>query len=57
MLSFIYIFVHAQVAEILSTDPFVKFEKTATTLVRSENLTAEDKVALGTIKRYGTHGS
>ena len=32
---------------------FADFEQIATVLVRSEALSQEDKVALGTIKRYG----
>ena len=36
---------------------FRKFEGTALVLVRSDRLTAEDKVALGTIKRFGECGS
>lgn len=41
-----------QVASVLASKPFVELEATFLTLVRS-NLTAEDKVALGTIKRFG----
>jgi len=41
------------VAAILSTKPFLRFDQTANVLVRSDSISAEDKVALGTIKRYG----
>jgi hypothetical protein len=41
------------VASTLGSEPFVKLEGTFLTLVRSGGLTAEDKVALGTIKRFG----
>lgn len=41
------------VAKILSSSPYETFEKAATVIVRSDKLTAEDKVTLGTIKRYG----
>ena len=39
--------------KLLSDPLFVQFDKTAGVLVRSDELTADDKVALGTIKRYG----
>jgi hypothetical protein len=41
------------IGDLLSTPAFQKFESAATVLVRSEALSADDKVALGTIKRYG----
>lgn len=41
------------VAAILSSRDFVDFDKIANVLVRSDEVSAEDKVALGTIKRYG----
>ena len=41
------------VATILSSKAFVEFDATANVLVRSDSVSAEDKVALGTIKRYG----
>jgi hypothetical protein len=44
---------HGQIGDILSLPLFRNFEATAITLVRSERLSAEDKVALGTIKRFG----
>lgn len=43
---------NTQVAKTLGSKPFQELESTFLTLVRS-NLTAEDKVALGTIKRFG----
>lgn len=45
-----------QIGDILSLPLFRNFEATAITLVRSERLSAEDKVALGTIKRFGEQG-
>jgi hypothetical protein len=41
------------IAKIASGAEFQDFEKAATVLVRSEALSADEKVALGTIKRYG----
>ena len=41
------------IAEKLSSKPFQTFSDSCQTLVRSEVVSAEDKVALGTIKRYG----
>lgn len=41
------------VAAILSSRDFTDFDKIANVLVRSDEVSAEDKVALGTIKRYG----
>lgn len=41
------------VADILGSDKFQTLESTFLVLVRSGGLTAEDKVALGTIKRFG----
>jgi hypothetical protein len=41
------------IADILTKKEFENFEQAATTLVRSNLLTPDDKVALGTIKRYG----
>lgn len=40
-------------AKILGSKEFVGLEPTFLTLVRSADLTAEDKVSLGTIKRFG----
>ena len=48
-----YIHTYLKVGDILSQDIYRKFDTTATVLVRSDKLTAEDKVALGTIKRFG----
>jgi len=42
------------IADILASPPFLKFDEYCQTLVRSEVVSAEDKVSLGTIKRYGT---
>eukprot|EP00607_Mallomonas_marina_P001937 CAMPEP_0182427688 /NCGR_PEP_ID=MMETSP1167-20130531/18985_1 /TAXON_ID=2988 /ORGANISM="Mallomonas Sp, Strain CCMP3275" /LENGTH=210 /DNA_ID=CAMNT_0024610111 /DNA_START=106 /DNA_END=738 /DNA_ORIENTATION=+ len=42
-----------KIADMLSKEPYTSFEQSATTVVRSENLSQEDKEALGTIKRYG----
>lgn len=42
-----------KIAELLSSKPFQAFSDSCQTLVRSEAISAEDKVALGTIKRYG----
>eukprot|EP01038_Epipyxis_sp_PR26KG_P014479 gene14479-19436_t len=44
---------YQQIADLLSSNDFVNFESAASVLVRSDGLTAEDKIALGTIKRYG----
>lgn len=41
------------IGDMLSTPSFQKFESAATVLVRSDAISADDKVALGTIKRYG----
>lgn len=41
------------IGDLLSTKPYMKFEDAATTLVRSDAVSAEDKQSLGTIKRYG----
>jgi hypothetical protein len=41
------------IGKLLSAAEFQDFEKAATVLVRSEALSADEKVALGTIKRYG----
>lgn len=41
------------IGDLLSTKPYMKFEEAATTLVRSDSVSAEDKQSLGTIKRYG----
>lgn len=40
-------------AKILGSKQFMGLESTFLTLVRSSDLTAEDKVSLGTIKRFG----
>lgn len=40
-------------AKILGSKKFMGLESTFLTLVRSSDLTAEDKVSLGTIKRFG----
>lgn len=42
-----------KVGEVFGGKEFADFEQIATVLVRSEALSQEDKVALGTIKRYG----
>ena len=44
---------YEKIANILSNPPFTVFENAATILVRSDLITPEDKVSLGTIKRYG----
>mmetsp|Transcript_7987 Transcript_7987/g.13270 ORF Transcript_7987/g.13270 Transcript_7987/m.13270 type:complete len:226 (+) Transcript_7987:33-710(+) len=44
---------YAEIGKLLSAQEFQDFEKAATVLVRSDALTADEKVALGTIKRYG----
>ncbi|GAB5037648.1 Hypothetical protein NocV09_09400100 [Nannochloropsis oceanica] len=41
------------VKTLLSRPEFKNFDSTATTLVRSDLLTAEDKTSLGTIRRFG----
>ena len=41
------------VGEILSRREYQEFEKAASVLVRSDELTADEKITLGTIKRYG----
>lgn len=41
------------VAGILNDRLFTDFDKIASVLVRSDDISAEDKIALGTIKRYG----
>lgn len=43
----------SKVAEILSRNEYSDFENIATLIVRSDALTQDEKVALGTIKRYG----
>ena len=42
-----------EVGRLLSGKEFLDFEKAATVLVRSDALNADEKVSLGTIKRYG----
>ena len=42
-----------KVAEILARDEYSDFDNIATLIVRSDALTQDEKVALGTIKRYG----
>ena len=42
-----------EIGRILSGSEYQEFEKAATILVRSDLLTADEKVSLGTIKRYG----
>lgn len=41
------------VGSLIEDKIFSDFDKTASVLVRSDKITAEDKTALGTIKRYG----
>lgn len=43
-----------KIGKILGEKCFTGFSDTAYILTKSEVVTAEDKVALGTIKRYGT---
>jgi hypothetical protein len=42
-----------EMGRLLSGKEFLEFEKAATVLVRSDALNADEKVSLGTIKRYG----
>jgi hypothetical protein len=42
-----------QVAEVFGRQEYTNFDEIATKIVRSDALSQEDKVALGTIKRYG----
>ena len=42
------------IVDTLASPPFQKFDEYCQTLVRSDAVSAEDKVSLGTIKRYGT---
>lgn len=42
-----------KMADTLSAPPFTTFQKNADVLVGCDSITAEDKKALGTIKRYG----
>ena len=42
------------IANILNTPAFATLENSFTTLVRSDAISSEDKISLGTIKRYGT---
>lgn len=44
---------YQKIGDILSDKPFTNFDTLMNTLVRSQELSAEDKVYLGTIKRYG----
>lgn len=44
---------YAEVARIMGSPEYRNFESAATILVRSDELTADEKVSLGTIKRYG----
>lgn len=44
---------YQKIGDILSNSIFQTFENAATILVRSDALSSEDKIALGTIKRYG----
>lgn len=41
------------VGKLMASNDFQNFENAATILVRSDQLTADEKVSLGTIKRYG----
>jgi hypothetical protein len=41
------------IAELFGKEEFADFDNIATQIVRSDSLSQEDKVALGTIKRYG----
>jgi hypothetical protein len=43
----------ATIAKLINAQCFLQIEDAFTTLVRSDAVTAEDKVSLGTIKRYG----
>jgi len=42
-----------EISALFDTKPFLQFENACTLLTRSEQLSAEDRKALGTIKRYG----
>ena len=42
-----------EISALFDTKPFKEFENACTLLTRSEQLSAEDRKALGTIKRYG----
>lgn len=44
---------YATIAKLLNAKCFLQIEDAFSTLVRSDAITAEDKVSLGTIKRYG----
>eukprot|EP01041_Mallomonas_annulata_P004393 gene4393-8742_t len=41
------------IADMLSKPPYTNFEEAASIVVRSDAITPDDKIALGTIKRYG----
>ena len=43
----------AAIADLLNAKCFLQIDDAFTTLVRSDAITSEDKVSLGTIKRYG----
>ena len=45
---------YAGIAKLLNEKQFQELEPAFTTLVRSDAISSEDKVSLGTIKRYGT---
>lgn len=45
---------YSGVAKLLNTKQFQDLEPAFTTLVRSDAISSEDKISLGTIKRYGT---
>ena len=42
-----------EISALFDTKPFLEFENACTILTRSEKLSADDRKALGTIKRYG----
>ena len=44
---------YQKIGDILSAKPFTNFDTLMNVLVRSQELSAEDKIYLGTIKRYG----
>ena len=44
---------YQKIGDILSDKPFSNFDALMNILVRSQELSAEDKISLGTIKRYG----
>ncbi len=44
---------YQKIGDILSDKPFTNFDTLMNVLVRSQELSAEDKIYLGTIKRYG----